>query len=73
MVAGAAALALLVSHSDAGTVLASHPSLAPLFREPVMTLTHFLLGCTVVAFALVAYSLVATVSCGIALMQSRAH
>ena len=73
MVVGAAALAPVVSQSGARTTLASIPSLAPLFREPLMSVTQFTLGCIVVALTLLAYSLVATVSCGIALVQSRAH
>ena len=54
MVAGASALAALVSLSGARMPLASVPSLAPLFRESLMSLTHFVLGCAVICVAAVA-------------------
>ena len=43
----------------------------PLFREPFMSLSYFLLGCVVVSIALLAHVLVSTVSTGLAWLQPR--
>ena len=69
----ASALMLAGAGTAAVASVASAISITPLFRESCMSLAHFVLGCVVVALALLAYSLVATVSSGIALMQPRTH
>ena len=48
-----------------------HLLTSPPFREPSMSLSHFLLGCVVISIALLAHVLVSTVSTGLAWMQPR--
>lgn len=67
------ALALAGTGTVTAANVATALSNAPLFRESLMSIAHFALGCVLVSLALLAMVLIGTISHGIALMQPRTH